>query len=199
MDLLLEKDKPLNLMFEGKQGEIDICWDDGVPVASLYFHDEEDRSDEEFAFINEPESISTAVELKMPHYIHLVSIGNAPLAAFFSQEAAEEYTNGIIAEGDIDSVPLESYRDHAVRVMNHHGKTMPTLEEAQDWIVTEVGEMIDARLQTGGEGKWVRNNPERHGASDIDREIGDVLWMAVLATERNLFEVIEEKWKEKTR
>ncbi len=51
-------------------------------------------------------------------------------------------------------------------------------------MVTEIGEMIDARMQLNGNGKWVRNNPEKHETPDIDQEIGDVVYMAAMATEK---------------
>ena len=133
----------------------------------------------------------------MDHYIYVVSLDEIPVRAFFSRSAANEYTKDMANEIHIDSIPLESFRDYVIRTMIALEKTLPTPKEAQDWMVTEVGEVIDARLQLSGNGKWVRNNPNRHEAPDVDKEIGDVVYMAALATKNNLFQIIDKKLKEK--
>ena len=66
-------------------------------------------------------------------------------------------------------------------------------------MVTKVGEMIDARIQLSGNGKWVRKIPDKHKAPGVDREIGDVVYMAAMATEKDIPQKIDKKLKEKGR
>ena len=52
-------------------------------------------------------------------------------------------------------------------------------------MVTEIGEMIDARIQLSGNDKWVCKIPDKHKAPNVDREIGNVVYMAAMATEND--------------
>ena len=51
----------------------------------------------------------------------------------------------------------------------------PTLEHALMFLVTEVGEALDAYLRTPAGAEYVRNNEHR---TDLTEELGDVVFMA---------------------
>ena len=40
-------------------------------------------------------------------------------------------------------------------------------------------------------------NPEKHKARNVDREIGDVVYMAAIAPKKDMLQIIDNKLKEK--
>jgi len=71
----------------------------------------------------------------------------------------------------------------------------PNLSEALMWMVTEVGEALDAYLSLNP--KWTRNNPKPAPTSEkIAEEIFDAIMMGCLALDRlgaDLMEVAQRK------
>jgi len=122
-----------------------------------------------------------------------------PCFVAFSYEGAEVLVQRLIKTIGIycQIVPVksESLGAHAIRYIHKAKKVMPSLRDAQDWMITEMGEMVDARLSLNKE--WVRNNPEKHKNSSVDEEIADVVLMAALATDQDVLEIMNEKMKRK--
>jgi NTP pyrophosphatase (non-canonical NTP hydrolase) len=57
----------------------------------------------------------------------------------------------------------------------------PDLWEAMAWVCSEIGEVYEVMLSKGG---WVRNNPQDHpekGDQELAEELGDVIFMIMLA------------------
>ena len=58
---------------------------------------------------------------------------------------------------------------------------MPSVWEAMGWVGAEIGEVYEVLLSNGG---WIRNNPENHPPkdnNDLAEELGDVIFMLMLA------------------
>lgn len=73
----------------------------------------------------------------------------------------------------------------------------PDLQEAFNWLVSEVGEAAGVINQTQAEG-WVRNND--HAQDSLADELGDVLMMLIKTAEKadvDLLDAMTDKWKRK--
>jgi hypothetical protein len=73
---------------------------------------------------------------------------------------------------------------------------VPNYNDALDWMVSEVGEAVGARIGTRGD-KWLRNNPGKHREDSIEWEIGQAIMMGILALGYTPMGIIKEqleKW-----
>lgn len=77
---------------------------------------------------------------------------------------------------------------------------MPSIWEAMAWVNTEIAEVYEVMLSTGG---WVRNNPQDHperGKEELAEELGDIIFMVMLAGYAegvNPLEAMKNKMKRK--
>ena len=79
----------------------------------------------------------------------------------------------------------------------YRGLTYPSVKEALDFAVTEMGEAMDAYIRENQHG-WTRNNDKE---ANFAHELGDVYQMLEIASLAHngltLFENLQEKWKTK--
>lgn len=77
---------------------------------------------------------------------------------------------------------------------NVAGKVWPTGKEALDFVVTELGEAMDAWIRQYGRG-FKRNNPDKE--TNLEYELGDVYMMAQIASHELTGKSLEENAKAK--
>ena len=63
MDILLKEGQYLSVMFEKKQGEVEIKWDDDTPIAGVFLDDDKSSSEADlFKFTSDvPEELQALV------------------------------------------------------------------------------------------------------------------------------------------
>ena len=133
--------------------------------------------------------------------VYVITYGGSPVMVTWDIGSATEYIMDLADDNEVD---VEKFFIHRVMMHNPylwikrsmemaegHPK-IPSYTDALDWMVSEIGEAIGARVGTRSD-EWLRNNPGKHGEDSVEWEIGQAIMMGILALGYSPIGIIKEQ------
>ena len=139
--------------------------------------------------------------------VYVITYGGSPVMVTWDVGSAIEYIQDLVDDNEMDG---EKYFVHQVMMQNPYAwirnsmqmaegnPKIPNYNDALDWMVSEVGEAVGARVGNDPTApSWVRNNPKKHEQDSVEWEIGQAIMMGILALGCSPVGIIKEqleKW-----